>query len=157
MILGLGSIFAPMKCNEMQHMVDMTLWENYRKVCFIAPFAPPDWLDYAIVTAWNPGSQPVGRRRNTRRQHALLRVIHRSDTLSAMGPVWGSALDENWQEESWLLRASRLDATRLAAAFGQYALYRVERGELWLEPALLNVPPCHLGPLAAHWIVRAPT
>ncbi|MGL5813748.1 MAG: DUF3293 domain-containing protein [Aeromonas sp.] len=137
-------------------MIDMRLWENYRKVCFIAPFAPPDWSDYAIVTAWNPGSQAVGGRRNARRQRALWRLIQRADAMQAMGPVWGSALDEGWQEESLLLLAPRADAVRLAAAFGQNAIYRVEEGELWLEPVLLKGEPCHLGSLAAHWIVRGP-
>ena len=134
----------------------MRLWENYRKVCFIAPFAPPDWSGYAIVTAWNPGSLAVGSRRNARRQRALWRLIHHADAMQAMGPVWGSAPDEGWQEESLLLLAPRADAVRLAAAFGQNAIYRVEEGELWLEPVLLKGEPCHLGSLAAHWIVRGP-
>ncbi|XKL70839.1 DUF3293 domain-containing protein [Aeromonas media] len=133
-------------------MVDMTLWENYRNVCFIAPFAPPVWAAYAIVTAWNPASQLVGMRRNARRQRALSR--HLADTL-VMGPVWGSAPDECWQEASLLLHIPQGEAIRLAARFGQNALYWVVEGELWLVPVLLKGEPCHLGRLTSRWMLRA--
>ena len=93
----------------------MTLWENYRNVCFIAPFAPPLWSAYAIVTAWNPASRWVEMRRNARRQRALSRQL--ADAL-VMGPVWGSDPDECWQEASLLLRLPRAEAMRLAARFG---------------------------------------
>ena len=130
----------------------MTLWENYRNVCFIAPFAPPVWAAYAIVTAWNPASQRLGMRRNARRQRALSR--HLADTL-VMGPVWGSAPDECWQEASLLLHIPQGEAIRLAARFGQNALYWVVEGELWLVPVLLKGEPCHLGRLTSRWMLRA--
>lgn len=130
----------------------MTLWENYRNVCFIAPFAPPVWAAYAIVTAWNPASQLVGMRRNARRQRALSR--HLADTL-VMGLVWGSAPDECWQEASLLLHIPQGEAIRLAARFGQNALYWVVEGELWLVPVLLKGEPCHLGRLTSRWMLRA--
>ena len=130
----------------------MTLWENYRNVCFIAPFAPPVWAAYAIVTAWNPASQLVGMRRNARRQRALSR--HLTDTL-VMGPVWGSAPEECWQEASLLLHIPQGEAIRLAARFGQNALYWVVEGELWLVPVLLKGEPCHLGRLTSRWMLRA--
>ena len=130
----------------------MTLWENYRNVCFIAPFALPVWAAYAIVTAWNPAGQRVGMRRNARRQRALSR--HLADTL-VMGPVWGSAPDECWQEASLLLHIPQGEAIRLAARFGQNALYWVVEGELWLVPVLLKGEPCHLGRLTSRWMLRA--
>ncbi|OEG03021.1 hypothetical protein BFW25_04730 [Aeromonas caviae] len=132
-------------------MVDMTLWENYRKVCFIAPFAPPSCPAYAIVTAWNPASRWVGLRRNTRRQRALVRQV---GECLVMGEVWGSDEDERWQEASLLLPLSQPEATRLAARFGQNALYLVREGELWLVPVLLEGTPCHLGALASRWRFR---
>ncbi|AHX61999.1 hypothetical protein B224_3770 [Aeromonas media WS] len=121
-------------------------------MCFIAPFAPPVWAAYAIVTAWNPASQLVGMRRNARRQRALSR--HLADTL-VMGPVWGSAPDECWQEASLLLHIPQGEAIRLAARFGQNALYWVVEGELWLVPVLLKGEPCHLGRLTSRWMLRA--
>ncbi|MBL0661616.1 DUF3293 domain-containing protein [Aeromonas caviae] len=129
----------------------MTLWENYRKVCFIAPFAPPSCPAYAIVTAWNPASRWVGLRRNTRRQRALVRQV---GECLVMGEVWGSDEDERWQEASLLLPLSQPEATRLAARFGQNALYLVREGELWLVPVLLEGTPCHLGALASRWRFR---
>ena len=129
----------------------MTLWENYRNVCFIAPFAPPPWPAYAIVTAWNPASRWVGLRRNARRQRALVRQV---GECLVMGEVWGSDEDERWQEASLLLPLSQPEAIRLAARFGQNALYWVREGELWLVPVLLEGPPCHLGALASRWRFR---
>ena len=116
----------------------MILWENYRKVCFFAPFVPPSWPAYAIVTAWNPASRWVGMRRNSRRHLALLRLIDDAPDLLVMGPVWGSSLDESWQEASLLLQMPRADAVRLARRFGQNACYWVEGGELWLIPVLMK-------------------
>ncbi|MGE6101656.1 hypothetical protein ACLH0B_20745, partial [Aeromonas salmonicida] len=69
-------------------MVDMILWENYKKICFIAPFLAPQWPVYAIVTAWNPASCEVGMRRNTRRQRALWRGIVASPTPRLPWPLW---------------------------------------------------------------------
>ncbi|MEV3826461.1 DUF3293 domain-containing protein [Aeromonas caviae] len=129
----------------------MTLWENYRKVCFIAPFAPPHCPAYAIITAWNPASQWVGLRRNARRQRALVRQV---GECLVMGEVWGSDEDERWQEASLLLPLSQPEAIRLAARFGQNALYWVREGELWLVPVLLEGMPCHLGALASRWRFR---
>ncbi|MEI4959748.1 DUF3293 domain-containing protein [Aeromonas caviae] len=129
----------------------MSLWENYRKVCFIAPFAPPHCPAYAIITAWNPASQWVGLRRNARRQRALVRQV---GECLVMGEVWGSDEDERWQEASLLLPLSQPEAIRLAARFGQNALYWVREGELWLVPVLLEGMPCHLGTLASRWRFR---
>lgn len=125
----------------------MTLWENYRKVCFIAPFAPPHCPAYAIITAW----KWVGLRRNARRQRALVRQV---GECLVMGEVWGSDEDERWQEASLLLPLSQPEAIRLAARFGQNALYWVREGELWLVPVLLEGTPCHLGGLASRWRFR---
>ncbi|WP_342040324.1 DUF3293 domain-containing protein [Aeromonas caviae] len=129
----------------------MSLWENYRKVCFIAPFAPPHCPAYAIITAWNPASQWVGLRRNARRQRALVRQV---GECLVMGEVWGSDEDERWQEASLLLPLSQPEAIRLAARFGQNALYWVREGELWLVPVLLEGTSCHLGGLASRWRFR---
>ncbi|MBV7414466.1 DUF3293 domain-containing protein [Aeromonas sp. sif2433] len=138
-------------------MIDMILWENYRKVCFFAPFEPSSWPAYAIVTAWNPASRWVGMRRNSRRHLALLRLIDDAPDLLVMGPVWGSSLDESWQEASLLLQMPRADAVRLASRFGQNACYWVEGGALWLIPVLMKGEPHHLGRLTSCWIVRDPT
>ncbi len=132
----------------------MNLWENYRKICFIAPFSTPKWPAYAIVTAWNPASRQLGMRRNTRRQRALWRAIAAMPGWQVMGPCRGSSLDETWQESSLLLACPRSEAIQLAARFGQNAIYWVEQGELWLLPVLLTEEPHHLGRIESHWIVR---
>ncbi|MER0459904.1 DUF3293 domain-containing protein [Aeromonas caviae] len=128
----------------------MTLWETTEK-CASSPFAPPSCPAYAIVTAWNPASRWVGLRRNARRQRALVRQV---GECPVMGEVWGSDEDERWQEASLLLPLSQSEAIRLAARFGQNALYWVREGELWLVPVLLEGTPCHLGALASRWRFR---
>ena len=135
-------------------MVDMNLWENYRKICFIAPFSAPKWPAYAIVTAWSPSSRQLGMRRNTLRQRALRRAIAAMPGWQVMGPCRGSSLDETWQESSLLLACPRSEAIRLAARFGQNAIYWVEDGQLWLVSVLDDKSEVYLGDIESFWIAR---
>ena len=114
-------------------MVDMTLWENYRNVCFIAPsLRPPGLPAHAIVTAWNPASQWVGIAITYGgNQRAWMRPP--SASRASWGRYGGDA-DERWQEDSCCCRSLQEEAIRLAARFGQNALYWVAEGELWLVP-----------------------
>lgn len=133
-------------------MLDMHLWEKYKKICFIASFEAPRWPAFAIITAWNPASQWVGERRNRRRERALLRQL--SADFQVAGPVWGSSLDECWRESSLAVALSLPQARHVAAAFGQHGFYWVEEGQLWLMPALNQGASICLGPIESHWIAR---
>ncbi|MFM4650064.1 DUF3293 domain-containing protein [Aeromonas bivalvium] len=135
-------------------MIDMILWENYRNICFIAPFSAPTWPGYTILTACNPASLAVGERRNGRRTRALLRAVtgweHRF-------PIQAGDPEMHWQEWSLALACSAEEGHALAARFGQNALYRVEQGQLWLQPVLLDGPAVCLGEIGSFWRQSAMT
>ncbi|MGL4249389.1 MAG: DUF3293 domain-containing protein [Aeromonas sp.] len=132
----------------------MTLWENYKKICFIAPFKVPQWPDFAIITAWNPASQWVSERRNLRRERALLCHLTLDLQVSVVGPFWGAAPDERWQESSLAAVMALPQARQLAARFGQNAIYWVAGGQLWLVPVLSDELAVCLGNIESFWIVR---
>ncbi|HIC8800450.1 DUF3293 domain-containing protein [Aeromonas veronii] len=132
----------------------MNLWENYKKICFIAPFEPPDWSAFAIITAWNPASQWVTERRNMRRERALWRHLTVDLQVPVVGPFWGSDPDECWQESSLAVALSLPQARQLAARFGQNAIYWVEDGQLWLTPVLTDKSAVCLGNIESFWIAR---
>lgn len=136
-------------------MIDMILWENYKKICFLAPFGMPSWPEFAIVTAWNPASQWVGERRNRRRERALWRHLEAMPGVKMAGPVWGAAPDESWRESSLAVALPLPEACALAARFSQNAIYWIEGGQLWLVPVLSDKSAVCLGDIAAFWIVRA--
>ena len=131
----------------------MILWENYKKIRFIAPFEPPHWPAFAIITAWNPASQPVSERRNLRRERALWRQL---EGKILAGPLWGASPDEQWQESSLVVALALEQACELAARFDQNALYWVEEGKLWLVPVLIEHTAICLGNIESYWIVRTP-
>lgn len=135
-------------------MIDMILWENYKKICFIAPFETPYWPGFAIITAWNPASQQVGERRNRRRERALWRLLTLELQVPVAGPFWGSDPDERWQESSLAVALSLPQARQVAARFGQHAIYWVEDGQLWLVPLLTDKSTVCLGYIESHWIAR---
>lgn len=131
----------------------MILWENYKKTRFIAPFEPPPWPAFAIITAWNPASQPMSERRNLRRERALWRQL---EGESVAGPLWGSSPDEQWRESSLAVALPLARACELAVRFGQNALYWVEEGQLWLVPVLIENTAVCLGNIESYWIARTP-
>jgi hypothetical protein len=135
-------------------VIDMILWENYKKICFIAPFETPGWPGFAIITAWNPASQRVGERRNRRRERALRRHLTVDLQVAIVGPFWGSAPDERWQESSLAVALSLPQARQVAARFGQNAFYWVEDGWLWLVPVLTDKSAVCLGNIESFWIAR---
>ena len=132
----------------------MILWENYKKICFVAPFDPPAWPKFAIVTAWNPASRRVAERRNRRRERALWHHLTVDLQVPVVGPFWGSDQSERWQESSLAVALSLPQARQLAARFGQNAIYWVEEGQLWLVPVLIDKSAVCLGSIESFWIAR---
>ncbi|MFB2863426.1 DUF3293 domain-containing protein [Aeromonas sp. MdU4] len=132
----------------------MILWENYKKICFMAPFEVPDWPAFAIITAWNPASVRVSERRNRRRERALWRHLTEDLQVTAAGPLWGAAPDESWQESSLAVPLSLSQARHVAVRFGQNAIYWVEDGRLWLVPVLTDKSAVCLGNIESFWIAR---
>lgn len=83
---------------------------------------------YALVTAWNPVSQPQSRESNERADAAL------RERLDAAGvarvAAWAEAPDGTWYEPGWLVHGlplATLDA--IAREFGQAATLSWVHGE----------------------------
>ncbi|WP_051180874.1 DUF3293 domain-containing protein [Thermithiobacillus tepidarius DSM 3134] len=85
---------------------------------------------FALITAWNPRSQPLDREANDARQRLLL------EQLAARGwshlPARGEGRD-GWREESAAVFGLRLDeALELARVFGQHAIVWGDGARAWL-------------------------
>jgi hypothetical protein len=94
------------------------------------PPAPPTWdlpEAFDVVTAWNPDSTPRSRRENdaaNERLHAEL--VARDATVRG---ILGHSADRAWEEHSFAVWDVPFDeVSRLAAAYGQHAIFVVERG-----------------------------
>lgn len=91
-----------------------------------APFssradAPPFARPWAIITAFNPGSIPLGCTENARRDHELLnaiRALGRTHTRTESSDPRG-----RWREPGWLIEETQRDEIlQLAHRFGQRAV-----------------------------------
>lgn len=129
------------------------MWENYKQIRFLAEVPTPDWPCFAIITAWNPASQPLTRTENELRHQALLARLCDYPHLG----VWGSAPDLGWQEFSLAVACPLSVAMGLAAEHGQNAIYWIEGGCLSLIPVLLAEEAVVLGALAPYWIAPGAT
>lgn len=82
-----------------------------------------------VVTAWNPGSEPLDRADNDRRNDALRRELDRRDT--SWYPARGCSPDGTWCEEGFAINGwTRADACALARAHGQAAVFELLGGRL---------------------------
>lgn len=83
----------------------------------------------ALLTAWNPGSQPCTRAVNESAQQGLLAELSRAGKpwLPARNEPRATVAGEDWTEESVLVLDLTLPAARaLAARYGQVAF-------LWID------------------------
>lgn len=86
---------------------------------------------WAILTAWNPMSRPLGEDDNRHRQAALLAALSRAGITPS--PAWGRSQSLDWLEESVLITCcSRETTLGLARDFNQRAL-------IWAEAGLVGV------------------
>lgn len=129
------------------------MWENYKHIRFLAEAKVPDWPCFAIITAWNPASQPLTREENEQRHLCLSARLCDYPYLG----VWGCSPDLGWQEYSLAVACPLGVAMGLAAEHGQNALYWVEAGHLSLVPVLLDEQVVVLGELASYWIAPGRT
>jgi hypothetical protein len=103
--------------------------------------AHPEFRHWALVTAWNPGSEPRPRDENERAQQKL------REEVRAQGWPFVEAVgeNENWREESLLvLVPSREDGLDLGQRFQQAAVVlgcRAELAEVTLSVSPENEAP----------------
>lgn len=89
---------------------------------------------FVVVTAWNPGSTP----REVGENHAANARLR--DDLETRGaavrPIVGRSADGTWREPSFAVWNLSVDeASRLAAAHGQHAIFVVDGGRRTLAHA----------------------
>jgi hypothetical protein len=78
-------------------------------------------LEWAFLTAWNPGSRPRDKDENDRAQQQLKSELAAEGWLVV--DAIGVAVDENWSEDSLFVPGlSRAEAERLGRAYGQVAV-----------------------------------
>ncbi len=78
-------------------------------------------VPWAVITAWNPQSQPVPRARNRSAQRALLAELRASPDVRAIRAAAGVGAD-GWREPSLLAIGLDADAARvLCSRYGQLA------------------------------------
>ncbi|MCC5851954.1 MAG: DUF3293 domain-containing protein [Alkalimonas sp.] len=121
----------------------MDLWHQYQEVIFIShqPFAADS--SFAIISAANPAGNNTPSGFNLCRNMALAAALHQSGVRYRK--IIGASLDKRFQEPSWAVFCSKLEATSIAMAWQQNALYWIEQGELWLLPALMQQEKQALG------------
>jgi hypothetical protein len=82
-----------------------------------------------VVTAWNPGSEPLSRVENAERNNALLDELRNSD--AELRDALGCAPDGSWCEESYLVNGpSSRSLRKVARQFGQEAIFELTQDEL---------------------------
>ncbi|CAH0532655.1 hypothetical protein VST7929_00495 [Vibrio stylophorae] len=112
----------------------LPLWQSYFDIQFQFD-APLQGTAFAILTAWNPKSQPLSLAENQQRNLALVEQL----TAQQLGfqRMNGGATDGSWFEPGFALFCSRQQAHKIAAHWQQNAIYWVENGRLYLDPVLM--------------------
>ncbi|SIO03955.1 DUF3293 domain-containing protein [Salinivibrio sp. ES.052] len=111
------------------------LWKTYQSIAFHAPQAPSTGA-FAILTAFNPRSQPLSEKENQLRNARLAEEMERLGTR--YWPMNGGAPDGSWFEPGFAVALEQSDAVALAKKWEQNAIYWVEADTLWLLPALMT-------------------
>lgn len=111
----------------------------------------PDATRFAMLSAWNPHSEPRDDVQNRRADDALHYEL--ATGPYPYRPAFASASDRTWREPSWLvvgIPSQPLDA--LASRFGQLATLAWRRG----EPVRLRMdapaPADHVLPGCVDWL-----
>ncbi|WBA15243.1 DUF3293 domain-containing protein [Salinivibrio proteolyticus] len=111
------------------------LWKTYQQIAFRAPQAP-SVRSFAILTAFNPRSQPLSEKENQLRNRQLVDEMEKAGIRYwAMN---GGAPDGSWFEPGFAVALNQDEAIALAKTWQQNAIYWVEEDTLWLLPALMT-------------------
>lgn len=120
------------KRSELQIQVSckwLTLWDGERLYLDALP-KEVEGRDIYILTAYNPGSEPLPDAENKKRDKELFQ------RLSSLGPLGlftsvGRSLSGSHEEFGYaVFRVSKSDIDRLALEFGQIGYYRFSSGAL---------------------------
>ncbi|MZI91766.1 DUF3293 domain-containing protein [Vibrio sp. CAIM 722] len=107
--------------------INSHLWQAYSSVRFDFK-AVINAECYAVITAWNPGSERLSHNENCLNNHRLQLKLNDYDWVSV---VVGDP-DFQWFEESFAVAMPLEAALDLALTFKQNAIYFVRNGALYL-------------------------
>ena len=131
----------------------MNLWESYKRSIFFCHQALNCHVDFAIISAQNPAGISEHPYLNLQRDKELQAYLNQQRLPYRM--VIGSAPDRSFEEKSWVVVCDKAEAVSLALKFEQNAIYWVERGELYLVPALFKNHEEYLGTYQSRQIYLA--
>jgi len=125
------------------------LWGAYQAVRLQLVEIPTQWPQFAIITAYNPGSIRHSAGENRELDARLLAQIQALALPHCRGFCCG--LDGDWREPGWAVACSLKAALKLATDYQQNAIYYISDGRLFLEPVLLSqVSRVDMGPCSQH-------
>lgn len=112
-------------------IIDAQLWQAYCQPYFRLEH-DIDYDNFAIITAWNPGSVSLPAQQNHRNNRYLAAEIgHTCCVLLDVGNR-----DFSWYEESFAVAISQSRALELGRKYDQNAIYYVQGEELYLLSCL---------------------
>ncbi|MEH8021918.1 MULTISPECIES: DUF3293 domain-containing protein [Rheinheimera] len=131
----------------------MSLWEHYKTSVFLCHQTLSCNIDFAIISAQNPGGITEHPYLNLRRDKELEACLNQQRL--PYRSVIGSAPDFSFKEKSWIVLCDKAMAIKLGKQFEQNAIYWVEQGELFLVPILLTQQIESLGSFSARLVLLA--
>jgi hypothetical protein len=99
---------------------------------------------FAVISAFHPSPQRLDRETNLAR-HERLKMLLAERRIPAV-PCAGASVDGSHREEGFAACCPRETAVEIASAFGQAAIYWWDGLDLWIEPALAEVPAERIRP-----------
>jgi hypothetical protein len=116
-------------------MFSRTMNPAYRSALFLVSPEEVDRLpaSFAVVTACNPGGQPLTPEENRQREEALRQVLAASPFR--FFPITGCSPDQSHAEPGFGIGCDLEKALHLARLFEQEAIYWIDEGSLELVPA----------------------
>ncbi|WP_226978288.1 DUF3293 domain-containing protein [Vibrio navarrensis] len=124
--------------------VDAQLWHAYSHSFFAFT---QSWTEdnYAIITAWNPGSVLLSNERNCINNQRLKERLMGMDYC----PVLVGNQDFTWSEASFAVKVDMRLALDIAKEFQQNAIYYIENKELFLVSCFADETKQSLGSIAS--------
>ena len=122
--------------------IDDEIWLAYCEPYFQFQ-AQYDRAQFAVITAWNPGSKPLSDKDNNQRNLNLFEDLAHCYSQK----VWVGNQDFSWKEESFAVAITKELAVRLGKKYQQNAVYFVEKDRLFLLSCLNDATELELGSL----------
>ena len=120
--------------------IDAHFWRAYQQPYFRFE-ALPLAKQFAIITAWNPGSEWRTQAENdSNNRHLAVDLVHTGYSRVLVGNQ-----NFSWAEESFAAPMTPIRAVELGRKFAQNAIYFIENEQLFLLSCIDDMPRLPLG------------